>query len=240
MKTVMICCASLALLGQPQEGTNEGSTIRGHVYDHSGKPVSDANIVLFPLETVISGPRLLVRTSAQGAYALQAPALGKTRILAEKEGDGFPDPTGSLFTSENEKYTEVALVAGQTYRDVDVHLPPADGTVSGSVLDGVTGAQIPGISISLRWRDDASRFYRSSQQSSSFTFALPPRPIEMDISAGGYLPWHTELTLRAEQPSTGTPREVRVLTIRLQPKAASPGNKDSGKQQAVGDAGRSK
>jgi hypothetical protein len=73
---------------------------------------------------------------------------------------------------------------------VDIHLGPPDGILEGTVVDRDTGAVVPFARIAIRWKEDPSVFRSEGiSRTGHFLYALPDRPISIEITAPGYQPW---------------------------------------------------
>jgi hypothetical protein len=102
----------------------------------------------------------------------------------------YQDTTGKVFASPEDHFPEVNLVRGPAIEDVDIHLGPPDGLVEGSVIDGDTGSVVRFAQITIRWADEPSVFSSENiPQAGQFGYALPKRPITIEITAPGYRPW---------------------------------------------------
>jgi hypothetical protein len=175
------------LLPQNQE---ERVSLAGHVYNSNGAPLAGARVFLFPLEAAVEGPLPAAATGEDGSYHLTSPAFGKTRICASLERLGYPDTRGKLFASPTDHFPEVVLARGAELENVDIHLGPPDGLIEGTVIDKNTGAIVPFARITLRWPQEPSVFMSAGISSGGhFQYALPNRPISIEITAPGYRPW---------------------------------------------------
>lgn len=174
-------------LAQNQE---EWASLGGHVYKSNGEPLAGARISLFPLEAAVEGPLPAAVSGHDGSYHLNSPAFGKTRVLASLERLGYPDTFAKIFASPTDHFPEVILARGAELEGVDIHLGPPDGIIEGSVTDEKTGQIVRSARINLRWVEDPSVFYSANVSSAGdFQFALPNRPISIEIKAPGYRPW---------------------------------------------------
>jgi hypothetical protein len=126
-----------------------------------------------------------------GAFRIVCPSAGRVRVIAYKETDGYPNTLGVLFSNGDEQSSIVDIIPGQTAVNFDVKLPPKDGVIFGTVHDSRTGATVAQTRITMRWTDKPEVMYSSYvKDEGKFIFALPPRPIKIDVTAPGYRPWH--------------------------------------------------
>jgi hypothetical protein len=180
------CCAT-TLLAQDRE---ESVPLAGHVYKSDGKPLAGARIFLFPLEAAVEGPLPAVVSGEDGSYHLTSPALGKTRVCASLERVGYPDTFYKVFASPTDHFPEVVLAPGAELNSVDIRLGPPDGLIEGTVIDKKTRVIVASARITLRWAEDSSVFMSAGvSRTGYFQYALPNRPISIEIKAPGYRPW---------------------------------------------------
>jgi hypothetical protein len=186
---MLLCAGNCSLILSAQSG-QERVPIAGHVYDYQGRALAGARIFLFPLEAAVGGPLPGAISKEDGSYRLASPAFGKTRICVSLERLGYPDTFAKVFSSPADHFPELILAPGTEFESVDIHLGPPDGTVEGTVVDRDTGAIVPLARITLRWAEDPS-VYRSENVSRTggFLYALPKRPISIEIAAPGYRTW---------------------------------------------------
>jgi hypothetical protein len=166
------------------------ATITGRVLDSEGRPVPAATISVFPMDVAVSGGMPGTTTDQEGRYRLHLPAYpGKTRLSARKESVGYPDTQGLLFASGKESMPEVKLTPGVNLEGINIHLGAPDGILEGVVTDAKTHTPVSKARITLH-RDEPESIYSTSLgPDGQFLFALPPVPIEITVSAPGYLRW---------------------------------------------------
>lgn len=179
-----------AIIGPLCIGQSQPANINGHVSDASGQPLTGMTVLAVPYGTSFHGRLAHTITDERGTFKLVSGYTGRLRILAYNESAGYPNTFGALFTNPNDHFPIVDVKSGETHDDVDIVLPPPDGTISGLVRDARTGAIIPQARITLRWAEDPDVMYSSYLKGDgSFFFALPPRLITIEIVATGYTPW---------------------------------------------------
>jgi hypothetical protein len=182
-----VCCCATTLLAQNQE---ESVPLAGHVYKSDGKPLAGARVFLFPLEAAVEGPLPAVVSGDDGSYHLISPALGKTRVCASLVRAGYPDTFYKVFASPTDHFPEVILAPGAQPDSVDIHLGPPDGLIEGTVTDKKTGVIVASARITIRWAEDPSVFVSAGVSRTGYLqYALPNRPISIEINAVGYRSW---------------------------------------------------
>jgi len=218
--TILLMKAPMFAQSPSDEVPKDWATVTGHVLDSDGRPLAGAKISALPIDSAISGaiPRQPV-TDQNGRFHYVLPAYpGRTRLCAIKESAGYPDTQGLLFTYPGENMPEVSLVPGGHLENVDIHLGPPDGVLEGSIVDGVTGAQVPKARITLHRSEPESMYSTSLGPDGSFLLALPQSPIEVSVIAPGYLPW------KYKDPLTGLDKVLihstdrRSIVVALTPK----------------------
>jgi hypothetical protein len=113
---------------------------------------------------------------------------------------------------------EVYLTPDGHLEDVDIRLGPPDGILEGFVVDNGTGASVPKARITLHRADREAMYSTSLPPDGHFLFALPPAPIEITVTAPGYLIW------KYKDPRSGATKLVldtldrRTITVELTPK----------------------
>jgi Carboxypeptidase regulatory-like domain len=182
--------------------------------------LAGAKISAFPLDAAISGgiARQPV-TDQNGKFRYVLPAYpGRTRLCAIKESAGYPDTQGLLFASPGENIPEVSLVPGGHLENVDIHLGSPDGILEGSIVDGVTGAQVPKARITLHRSEPESMYSTSLGPDGSFLLALPQAPIELSVIAPGYQPWKYKDALTGLDKVVIHSTDRRSIVVALTPK----------------------
>lgn len=208
----LVCCMPLYAQNEEKWGS-----VSGHVYTAEGKPLADARIEVFPLQSAVAGPLPAAISDSDGAYHLASPALGLTRICARREDLGYPKTQYKLFSSGTESFPEVQLVSSSELKDVDIHLGPPDGSIEGIVVDRATQAAIGFARVSLRWAEDPSVSFSSSiSQSGEFRYALPKRHITLVVTAPGYRQWSYADPGTHEAFLDIKPWEHKTVTIELE------------------------
>jgi Carboxypeptidase regulatory-like domain len=186
---ILVLLTLFAVSGVNAQSDISSASISGHVYDSEGHPLQGARVIPFPLERGMSGLLPTAESDSEGAYRLNLPAFGKTRICASKKDAGYPDTSMLIFVSGKENEPEVNVAVGSRLYDVDIHLPDPDGSLDITVTDQNTGLVIPRARITLRREEDPSVMYSTDIGSNGhFHLELPNRPIQIEITAGGYEP----------------------------------------------------
>lgn len=95
------------------QATAESVTVAGRVLDSEGRPLPDARISIFPMDTATSGPVPWAITDSAGRYRLiMPPYRGRIRFCAVKESAGYADTHGLLFSSESDSMPIVSVDPG--------------------------------------------------------------------------------------------------------------------------------
>ncbi|MGH9530734.1 MAG: carboxypeptidase-like regulatory domain-containing protein [Terriglobales bacterium] len=193
------------------------ATVTGRVLDSEGRPVAAAKISAFPLDVAISGPMPVAPlTDQEGKYRLVLPAYhGRTRLCAVKPEAGYPDTQGLLFVSGQESSPEVRLTDGARLENVDIKLGSPDGTLAGFVVDAETRMPITKARISLRRASPASMYSTTISPDGHFFFALPHAPIEITVTAPGYVPWSYNDIQSGTNALELASSDHRVITVEL-------------------------
>lgn len=194
--------------------SQESAVVTGKVLDTQGNPVAGARISIFPTAAGSGGLPFAV-TDQNGNYHLVSPPFGETFLCAVKESAGYPDTNGLLFSRQEDDRPKVTLSPG-SHLQVDIHLGSPDGVLEGSVIDAVSRAKVPTAKITLR-KTHPDAFYSGTITQSSFLFALPPTPIEISISAPGYMPWQYKDSQTGSNKILLDGTDHRTLTIELTP-----------------------
>jgi hypothetical protein len=215
---ILILLTLSSMGGMTAQNDMESAMVSGHVYDSESNPLPGARVIPFPLEVGTSAPIPFADTNSEGAYSLNLPAYGKTRICASKKGAGYPDTKGAVFVSGNENEPEVDVTAGSRLHDVDIHLPPPDGSVDLTVTDKDTGLTISRARITLRREEDPSIMYSGDiEKNGHFYVDLPDRPIQIAITAGGYEPWKYQDAISGNSFVKVMSHEHKTIAARLSP-----------------------
>jgi hypothetical protein len=214
---LLLCAAGVGRMRSQDEPAS--SSVTGYVYGADGRPLADAIVVPFPLEAAVSGGMPFARTDANGKYNLISPAYGKTRICASKPGFGYPNTVSAIFASGAEKEPEINLTPGSRHHDIDIHLPPPDGSMEGTLTDEQTGMPIVGRArITLRRADNMAIMYATDiPKTGSFVYDLPERPIRIFITAAGYQPWKYRDPITGDEFVKIRPHEHKRIVIKLKP-----------------------
>jgi hypothetical protein len=194
----------------------EQVTVRGHVYDSAGLPVSDVSIDVLPLEIAFSGSLPHATTDDKGSYSISIPPYGKVRICAQKESAGFPDTRFLIFAPAKRTMPEVTIVRGAPLADVDIHLGEPNGTFGGNVVDTETLQPITTARITIRRVDNPRAMISSNVEKAVFSYVLPPNPVEVRISAAGYIDWIYTDSATGKNELVLKPRQRNTVTVAMQ------------------------
>jgi hypothetical protein len=167
-------------------GQTAQTTISGRVIDSDGRAVAGATALAIPFG---EGRLAHSVTDANGAYEIVTTYQGQLRVTAHKESDGYPNTLGVLFIGD-ESFPVVETMPGGVLKNVNIQLPPPDGILTGTVHDAQTGGKVPQARVTLRKVDAPDVMYSSYlRDDGTFLFALPPKPITLEITAPGYKTW---------------------------------------------------
>ena len=170
-----------------QNGPTMGTvTVQGHVFKADGTPLSGARVVVFPLEMGYSGVLPAATTDDKGAYKLSSQPYGKTRLIAIKFDEGYPDTTYAIYAPMEERNTEVMLRPGVVLTGVDIKLPPPDGRLQLTIVDANTGQSLQRCRIHLEREEEPRVREDRDCESSGLLIALPHRQIKIVVSSGGH------------------------------------------------------
>jgi hypothetical protein len=213
---LLLFARSTQILGQ---APTSSATLSGRVFDSDGNPLPGAKISVFPMDVAISGPMPGgAVTDEKGEYKLMMPAYpGRVRLCAVKESAGYPDTQGLLFASGKESMPEVTLRPGDHLTGVDIHLGPPDGVLEGLVVDSRTQMPVRGARINLHRNNPESMYSGTLPPDGHFRFALPPTPIEISVTAPGFLPWKYKDAENGGNELVLSTSERRTITVGLMP-----------------------
>lgn len=213
----LLCVFGISPPGATAQVSSELALVQGQVLDINGQPVPSARIVVFPMDVAISGPLPSAITDKDGKFRMLSRPYGRTRFCAVKESAGYPNTQALLFVSGKEKMPELTLAAGAHLR-ADIRLGPPDGVLEISVIDAATSSRVPNARITLH-RDQPEAMYSTSLSADGpFVIALPPVPIEISVTAPGYLHWGYTDPLSGAKALALSTQDHKVLTIVLKRK----------------------
>jgi len=168
------------------QNSDAPAVVIGRVLDYRGQPVAGARISMLP-ESGFSGVLPSADTNDDGRYRLVSPPCGLVWLVAVKESAGYPDINSLLFAPEVNTRPKVLLAPGSQIEQ-DIHLGHPFGVMEGSTVDAKTGAVVSTARILMR-RDKPESMYSETIRDGHFLYALPPVPIDISITAPGFLPW---------------------------------------------------
>lgn len=97
-----------------------GGTVRGHLFDPSGKPVAGGKVEL----SITEGDRPIIyrtKTASDGAYTIANIAPGRYKLSGSATGDGSSNPFEEL-TQQKSSERQITVSDGETQNGVDVNL----------------------------------------------------------------------------------------------------------------------
>ena len=192
-RSVGVPFLGLAWLGLYFASVSHAQAVRlnGRVEDALGQNVPSVTVAVIPYQQSFYGPTPSTVTDKDGKFILNFAFSGRFQVIAYKKDAGYPNVYGLVFTSGKEHFPVFDTGNGQTFDNVSIILPPADGVISGLVRDAKSGESIPQARITVRWEEAPDVEYSSYlDKDGTFLFALPPRPITVEVTAKGYKPWH--------------------------------------------------
>jgi RHS repeat-associated protein len=168
-------------------------TIIGTVVDASGQPVAGVTVR-------ITGTANATATDGAGNFNLTAPAGLYTLTVSKL---GFLPLTTTPFT----------LAAGGSFAAGILHLAPAPGTITGTVVDGQSGAPLPGATVSLAENVDMA----FADSSGNFTLSQPAGTYTVTVAQAGY----ASQTLPPFGLAAGLPHLLGTITLIANPATLS-------------------
>ena len=190
--TELIVSVGVLLIVNPFSSGQPGPAIliHGHVVNSAGQGISGVRVEVIPENLNISLVPSTI-TDDTGGYTIASQIPGRLRLLAFKEGDGYPDTLGLVFTTGDQHFPLIDATYGQVLDNVDIVLPPPDGVIQGIVRNAKTGSIAAQARITMNWVEKPEVMYSSYLKSDgTFLFALPSRPIAIEITAPGFKAWH--------------------------------------------------
>ena len=211
--SVLLALTCFTLLFLRAQSLPESAIVTGRVLDAESQPVPGAKISIFP-SVAFSGMLPCAVTGQDGRYRLVSPPYGEAWLSAVKQDAGYPDTNALLFAPEVDTRPTVVLSPGSRL-EVDIHLGHPYGTFEGSVTDGKTGAVVKNARITMHREKPESMYSATVAQDGHFIFALPAVPIEISISAPGYLPWQFRDAQRGTETLVLQSSDHRVIRVEL-------------------------
>jgi hypothetical protein len=171
----------LTVAGLAQTPTR--GSVEGIVLDGEGKPLAEATIFV---GTLLNGPR--TKTTSEGKFTLRDVPAGRVGLQAYKESDGYPYNMFSFFRMPGEQLTKFDVAAGETVKNVVIHLGAKAAYLKLEVTDEDGLPVSAGLSFS---RPDLGRYgnYERSAKASD-VILVPPVPFRLTVEAKGFQPWH--------------------------------------------------
>lgn len=209
----LLVLALFALACIQSQNSDAPAVVIGRVLDYQGQPVAGARISMMP-ESGFSGILPDAETNDRGRYRLVSPPCGFVWLVAVKESAGYPDTNALLFAPEVDTRAKVFLAPG-SYVEQDIHLGPPFGVLEGSAVDAKTGAPVSKARILMRRDKPESMYSATMPPDGHFVFALPPVPIEISITAPGFLPWRYKDAQSGSTKLVLQSAEHRIMKIDL-------------------------
>jgi Carboxypeptidase regulatory-like domain len=196
--------------------------IHGYVVNSAGQGVSGATVEAIPENLNISLVPSTI-TDGTGGYTIASQVPGQLRVLAFKESDGYPNTAGLVFTTGDEHFPLIDAMYGQVLNNVDIVLPPPDGVIQGIVRNAKTGSIAAQARITMNWVEKPEVMYSSYLKSDgTFLFALPLRPIAIEITAPGFKAWHYGSGKNDQGFAFLRPGSNTKIDINLEPETSIP------------------
>jgi hypothetical protein len=168
--------------------TNSYGTIEGHVVTSEGMPVAKATVYAFR-----NGRHLLGVADEHGKFTLPV-LVGKHRISAHKESEGYPDLLWSFYSEAygREGFPIVNVEENQVVQGVIVRLGPKASRLFIRVIDAKTKRPIRDASLALNHKGKPGTLFQpgGTNMDGEFDTLIPPSvPINVVVKAPGYKTW---------------------------------------------------
>jgi hypothetical protein len=173
----------LILPGIAQVSPPNAGSVEGLVLDGDGKSLADATVFV---GTLANGPR--TKTDPDGRFRLSGLPVGSVGLQAFKESDGYPYNMFSFFLVPGEQLLKVDVAAGETLRNVVIHLGAKAAYLKLHVTDEAGVPVNAGLSFS---RPDLGQYgdYERSATAND-VILVPPVPFRLTVEEKGFQPWH--------------------------------------------------
>src|SRR6185312_4792152 len=133
-------------------------SIKGVVTYEDGAPVRGAIAYAHPIDRALFGSVPHANTDENGRFVIQHLWLGKFRVSAKKEEEGYPQLTYGFYLGMNQ---EVALTESNPTAEVSLRLGPRAGIVTGRVTDAATGDLLYPCA-EMKWKAKPERFIQGT------------------------------------------------------------------------------
>ena len=190
---VMLSSASARSQTKPRDEPQPGfGGIQGQVLGEKGEPLASAKVSIRPEKGAFLGMLPTVYTDAEGSYYFDRVKPGSYVVVAEKEGDGYPNMDFDFYNPHplSQPYPIVKVEEGEITRSVSIKLGPKAGRFKGRVVDEVTGEPVRSASMQFLRPYDLQHYYLSfglRWPQLSFDKLVPTkRPFLMFATAPGY------------------------------------------------------
>lgn len=211
---VLLGVAMLAVAEASQQGV-----ITATVTDQTGAPISGAIVQMLPDDgkpRAFAIPECL--TDNSGRCSRNRLPLGKYRISAMKEEDGYPDLTFNLY-GHDKKFLVAEITAEAPEPSISIAMGPKAASISIEAIDDITGKRIERPTVLLRRVADPTDFLSTSTDANGKVLVPPGEDILVEVRENGYEPWRFRTEPMAAHPNALhlQSEETRNLTIRLKP-----------------------
>jgi len=192
-------------------------SIEGVVTYEDGAPVRGATAYASPADRPLMGIMPHADTDENGHFEIQRLWLGKFRVSAKKEEEGYPELT---FAFHEGMTKEVVLSESNPTTGVSLRLGPKAGIVTGTVTDAATGNLLYPCA-ELKWKAKPEIFVRGTGLVSHEYRVLIPSDTDvmLKVWVDGYQTWFYPGVVdeRSAKAIRLQPGEELRLDIQMQP-----------------------
>lgn len=143
---VVFLLISGCAVSQTPDPTPVDGRISGTVVNEDGKPVPGAAVyVSQEASSLVDANSVVARTDAAGRFDFGRKLKhGVYEIHAQKEKDGYPDPTSKFYEPLNFSPQNVQLFGDHPAQKVTVKLEDKAAILAGTIFDAATGRRLKG------------------------------------------------------------------------------------------------
>ena len=188
MKLAYIIAISILIL--PFSGGGQQITVSGRVIYKDGSPVNQAHVEVHFFGPT-SGITPEATTNAGGEFTLQAPLNGRGVVSASKPSEGYPNGALALYEEgKHESLWPINLISSDRVQGIVLRFGEPDTLLKLRVVAMNTGLSLQSarVTISLVDKPDLFASYSVSEHGEK-TIVLPRRPVNVRVSAPGYVDW---------------------------------------------------